>query len=118
MVPSDFVPSPCCCCPMHTRDSQGEEAGNDNSSPDEVYPMTTPMEEKSEGNQASSNRNTSSTEDMWPAELEPVVCRSIVSEVVHLGDSRTSTHAANEEGRVSSEGMFAALVEFVGDQES
>jgi hypothetical protein len=118
MITSDFVPSPSCRGPVHPRNGQGEEAGHDDSSPDEIHPVTTPVEEKPKRDQASSDCDTSSAEDVWPAELESIIGRSIISEVMHLGNGRTSTHAANDEGRVSSKGMFAALVEFIGDQEA
>jgi hypothetical protein len=51
---------------MHARDSQSQEASYNDSSPDEIYPVATPMEEKTEGYQASSNSDGSSTKHMGP----------------------------------------------------
>jgi hypothetical protein len=48
VVTSKFIQCACRCSPMHSRDSQSQEASYDGSSPYEVHPVAAPMEEEAE----------------------------------------------------------------------
>lgn len=59
--------------------------------------MTTPVEEETEGYQASSDRNAGSAANVRPAKDELVIRRTVISKVVHLRDGSSGADAADDQ---------------------
>ena len=97
MVSLELVPCPCRCGPVHARHCQCQEASYNYPSPDEVHPMTTPVEEETEGYQASPDRNAGSAENVRPTKDELIIRRTVIAKIVHLRDGSSSAHTAHDQ---------------------
>ena len=118
MISSQFVPCASSSSPVHARNGQSQEACNETASKDVVQPRVAPVEEEAEREQTRAHRDARGTPDMRPVEMQAVVRGTVVSKIVHFGDSCSSTDTAQDERYDSDSSMPAPLVEAVGDHQS